>query len=167
MEYIRRLSLHLASSLLIPERLRRRILSGCGINIGEGSIIQGGFFLSRPTLSTGRSVFINYGLRIVGRGIVTIADNVSIGPDVSFYTDTHPISNELQRAGAEVILGAVNVGNGSWIGARTTILPGCHVAEGCIIAAGSVVAAPTEPHGMYAGVPARRLKELPPLTRIR
>ncbi|MBR1536811.1 MAG: hypothetical protein IJ630_07725 [Treponema sp.] len=46
-----------------------------------------------------------------------------------------------------------------WIGANVTILDGVTVASGCVLAAGSVVTKSTEPNGVYAGVPARRIKE--------
>ena len=43
---------------------------------------------------------------------------------------------------------------------RAIILPGVTIAEGCVIAAGAVVNKSTEPDGLYAGVPARRVKDL-------
>lgn len=52
------------------------------------------------------------------------------------------------------------VGDGCWIGANATILPGVTVAPGCVIAAGAVVTKDTEPDGLYAGVPARRVRDL-------
>ncbi|WP_447643573.1 acyltransferase [Nocardioides zeae] len=54
----------------------------------------------------------------------------------------------------------MEIGNGAWIGARALILPGVSVSEGCVIAAGAVVNRNTEPHGLYAGVPARRIRDL-------
>jgi acetyltransferase-like isoleucine patch superfamily enzyme len=40
------------------------------------------------------------------------------------------------------------------------VLPGVTVAAGCVTAAGAVVAADTEPDGLYAGVPATRIRDL-------
>lgn len=45
------------------------------------------------------------------------------------------------------------------IGAGTTILPGANILEGCSVGAMSLIHRPTEPWGIYAGVPARRLKD--------
>ena len=46
-----------------------------------------------------------------------------------------------------------------WIGANATILKGVVVAEGCVIGAGTVLTKSTEPYGIYAGVPRRRIAE--------
>jgi acetyltransferase-like isoleucine patch superfamily enzyme len=54
----------------------------------------------------------------------------------------------------------VRIGNGCWIGAGVTILPGVTIGEGCVIGAGSVVTRSTEANGLYVGMPARRVREL-------
>ena len=45
------------------------------------------------------------------------------------------------------------------VGAGSTILPGANVREGCSIGAMSLLHKPTDPWGIYAGVPAKRLKD--------
>jgi acetyltransferase-like isoleucine patch superfamily enzyme len=47
------------------------------------------------------------------------------------------------------------------VGAGVVILPGVTVAEGCVLAANSVVVVSTEAHGLYAGNPAKLVRELP------
>ena len=49
---------------------------------------------------------------------------------------------------------------GVWIGAKVTILPGVVIHRGGIVAAGAVVVDSTEPDALYAGIPARKLKDL-------
>jgi maltose O-acetyltransferase len=39
-------------------------------------------------------------------------------------------------------------------------MPGVTIGDGCTIASGAVVTRDCEPDGMYAGVPARRVKDL-------
>lgn len=51
------------------------------------------------------------------------------------------------------------VGNDVWIGYGTIILSGVKIESGCIIAAGSVVTKNTDPYGIYAGSPAKRVSE--------
>ncbi|NMC13019.1 MAG: acyltransferase, partial [Chloroflexi bacterium] len=46
-----------------------------------------------------------------------------------------------------------------WIGAGVKILDGVVVSKGCVLAAGAVITHSTEPYGVYAGVPARRIKD--------
>jgi maltose O-acetyltransferase len=40
------------------------------------------------------------------------------------------------------------------------VLPGVTIGAGCAVAAGAVVTADCEPDGLYAGVPARRVRDL-------
>lgn len=54
---------------------------------------------------------------------------------------------------------AVEIGSDVWIGAGVMILDGVNIADGSIIAAGSVVTKPTEPFGIYAGIPARMIRK--------
>lgn len=49
------------------------------------------------------------------------------------------------------------IGSDVWIGDEVTILGGITVADGTIIGAGAVVTRDTEPYGIYAGVPARKI----------
>lgn len=46
-----------------------------------------------------------------------------------------------------------------WIGYGSIILSGVKIGQGSIIAAGSVVTGDIEPFSIYAGVPARKIKE--------
>jgi acetyltransferase-like isoleucine patch superfamily enzyme len=45
-----------------------------------------------------------------------------------------------------------------WVGYGTIILSGVHIRQGSIISAGSVVTKDVEPFSIYAGVPARKIK---------
>lgn len=90
---------------------------------------------------------------------VSIGRNTKIGFNVSLITVTHEIGQSNCRGG-ECVAKSITIGDGVWICANSTILPGVSIADGCIIAAGAVVTKSTEPNGMYAGVPARRIKEL-------
>lgn len=54
----------------------------------------------------------------------------------------------------------INVGEGTWIGGRSTILPGVNIGKGCIIAAGSVATKDVPDNTMVGGVPAKQIKNL-------
>jgi maltose O-acetyltransferase len=55
----------------------------------------------------------------------------------------------------------VRIGSGCWLGAGVIIVPGVEVGAGCVIAAGAVVASDLPANGLYGGVPARRIDDLP------
>lgn len=51
------------------------------------------------------------------------------------------------------------IGAYAWVCARATVSPGVNVAEGAILALGSIATKDLEPFGIYAGMPARKVKE--------
>lgn len=56
---------------------------------------------------------------------------------------------------AEVI-----IENEVWIGMNCIILKGVKIGSGSIIAAGSIVTGDVDPNSLYAGNPAKKIKEL-------
>lgn len=90
---------------------------------------------------------------------VEIGSDVALGYGVSIMMTTHDHSSVPRRAGAVSHQG-VSIGNGSWIGANVTILPGSIIGAGVVVAAGAVVRGTLEDNCLYAGVPARRIREL-------
>lgn len=109
-------------------------------------------------MTTGEGCFINHGV-YVDRGELTLGTQVYVGPRVMFATRNHQIGESHKRAGDNIDQ-PINVGSGTWIGANATILGGVTIASGCIIAAGAVVTKNTARDGLYAGVPAVRLRNL-------
>ena len=55
--------------------------------------------------------------------------------------------------------GLIRLGRHVIVGTNSIIFPGVEVAEGCAIGANSLVNNSTSPWGIYAGSPARRIKE--------
>lgn len=55
--------------------------------------------------------------------------------------------------------GPITIEEDVWIAANATICAHTKIARGCVIGANAVVTRDTEPMGLYAGVPARRLRD--------
>lgn len=51
----------------------------------------------------------------------------------------------------------VNIKNDVWIGFGVQIMSGVTIHDGCVIGAGAVVTKDTEPYGVYAGIPAKKI----------
>lgn len=149
----------IASSGLVPTRVRLWLLRRTGLQLGAGTAVGYGVTFKGKDVTTGADVFINHRV-YVDRGPLHLDDNVSVGPGVLFATNNHEIGPAHKRAGAHISQ-AIHVGAGTWIGAGAVILGGVDVAPGCVIAAGAVVTKDTEPNGVYGGVPAARIKDLP------
>ena len=93
-------------------------------------------------------------------GDVTIGRNVALANRVSLLTSGHEMDDPRARAGRRV-LAPVVVEDGAWLGANVTVLPGVTIGAGAVVAAGSLVRADVPPHTLWAGVPARFIRELP------
>lgn len=131
---------------------------------GNGGGYAGRIFQS-PKVAIGRRSFVNRGVKFYnGHAAIDIGDFVQVGIGVTILTDTHPIGGPRQRCSSMVTSLPVRIGNGCWIGANATILPGVTIGPGCVIAAGAVVIRDCDSDGMYAGVPARRVRTFDDVT---
>jgi acetyltransferase-like isoleucine patch superfamily enzyme len=147
-------------------RLRTAIYRLAGVQIGPHSLILGrigftGFGPIGRRLSIGSNTIINGDCFADLNAEVHIGNWVSIGHHVTFITAAHDLGPAACRAG-RLRPDAIVVGDGSWIGARSTILPGVTIGASSVVAAGSVVSGSVPPNRVVGGNPARPLKSLPP-----
>ncbi len=145
-------------------RTRAAVFRVAGLRIGRGTVVAGALRLSgttnpHRTLRIGSRCFINTNCQIDAAAAVTIGDHVYLSQDVCIITNSHLVGNAIQRAGA-LTSAPVSVGDGCWVGARATILPGVAIGSGSIVAAGAVVTADVPPDTLVAGVPAREVRRL-------
>lgn len=142
----------------LPHRFRPAILRLSGVSIGSSCLIMAGLRIPRhANLSIGNDVFINYDCYFDLNADVVIGNGVRIADHVRLLTGTHLVGENDRRAGS-LIMKPVVIGDGCWIGSSVTVLPGVTVGRGCVIAAGSVVIRDCDQDGLYAGVPAVRLR---------
>ncbi|NMB42550.1 MAG: acyltransferase [Clostridiales bacterium] len=128
------------------------------MNIHKAGIRSGCTFQGR-NIEIKEGAFINHNTFISCKDRVIIGKNTYIAFNVLITTATHEVGSSKQRAGDSIGC-PISIGDGCWIGANATILPGVTIGEGCVIAAGAVVNKDCEPNGLYAGVPAKRIKDL-------
>lgn len=109
----------------------------------------------------GSNVFINYGCCILDTCLVTIGARTMMGPNVSFYSATHPL-DPLVRNGTQgpELGGEIHVGEDCWIGGGATILPGVTLGRGAVVGAGAVVTKSVPAFHVVAGNPARVLRKI-------
>ncbi len=148
-----------AGSHLCPRQVRHAIYRRCGMKIGQANIWPGVAF-SGNRCAIGDASWVNHGASFDCSGAeIVIGSNVGVAMGVTFVTSSHDVGKSERRAGT-MRYESIRVADGVWIGACAVILPGCTIGRGCIIAAGAVVTRSCEPNGMYAGVPAKRIKNL-------
>lgn len=108
-------------------------------------------------LYMGHNSYMNFGCVLLDGMPVHIGKNTLVGPNVQFYTASHPTDSELRIQGPEFSVG-ITVGEDCWIGGSAVILPGITIGDRCIIGAGSVVTKDVPDDSTVGGNPARILK---------
>ncbi|MEW6237344.1 MAG: acyltransferase [Candidatus Omnitrophota bacterium] len=96
---------------------------------------------------------------------LVMEDFVTLAPGVKIFTSSDDYSGEFlsgpivppEMTGGKK--GKVTLGKHVLIGAGSVVLPACALGEGCSVGALSLVNKDLEPWGVYAGVPAIRLKD--------
>jgi maltose O-acetyltransferase len=149
----------LAASPVIGPGRRAAIYRRCGIELA-GPWIFPRVYVHSANLRLGRGVLINDGVMIENVERVEIGARTAIGMRAMILTSTHELGPHDARAGAWMVA-PVTIGAGCWIGAGAVVLPGVTIGDGCVVAARSLVREDCEPDGLYGGVPARRLRDLP------
>ena len=96
-------------------------------------------------------VLYGHGGLIVGDGVRIASHSVFIPANHNFQDKTKYMFEQAETREGIVIEDDV------WIGTRVTVLDGVKISHGCVIGAGAVVNKNTEPYGIYAGVPAKKV----------
>lgn len=109
----------------------------------------------------GDNVFLNCCCPILDPCTVSIGSRTLVGPNVNFYSASHPLDPEVRNGLDGPELGKdINVGEDVWIAGNVTILPGVNVGKGAVLGAGSVVTKDVAPYTVVAGNPARLVKKV-------
>ncbi|NLD48944.1 MAG: acyltransferase [Clostridiaceae bacterium] len=114
------------------------------LHMAKGSVIRDGSFL-------------------LIKNIIKIGENSTIAYQCTLLTSANPNGplNKLSKIYNKVCKPII-IGENTWIGARTTILPGVTIGNYCVVAAGSVVNRDVPDYTVVAGVPAKKVKQLDP-----
>ena len=139
-------------------------------NIGKGFHCGRGVFVwGRDKIEIGKNFYIGKYSTIETNCV--IGDNVIIANHVGIVGK---YDHNYQQVGVAVrmaecirdknyswkgIDNVTYIGDDVWIGYGAIIMSGVTIANGCIIAAGSIVTKDTEPYSIYAGNPAKKVKD--------
>lgn len=116
------------------------------------------------TLTIGDNVGISQA-SIICHSSITIGNHVKIGGGVCIYdTDFHSLHPVLRKERASDFANKkkkpVVIKNNAFIGAHSIILKGVTIGENSIVGAGSVVTKDVPDNELWAGNPARKVREL-------
>jgi acetyltransferase-like isoleucine patch superfamily enzyme len=141
------------------------------ISIGHRVIIRDGARLEVvgnhsgrcPILAIGDNVNIEQNVHIVCHSRIEIGSNVSITPNCSIVDVTHPYSDikNSNKIGDRILEeeSYVEIGEGSFIGIGSTILPNVRIGRQCVIGANSLVTRSIPDYSVAAGSPAQVIKK--------
>lgn len=141
------------------------------VSIGESTLIRHGCRIEVvkvsgivPRLSIGSNVNIEQNVHIVCHDSIIIGDSVSITGHCAIIDVTHPgdaalsglkIGNSIAPGG-----GTVEIGEGTFIGFGSTIMPNVRIGKNCVIGAGSVVTTDMPDYSIAAGIPAKIIRKI-------
>lgn len=93
---------------------------------------------------------------------IKIGNDVLIGAGVHMYVNDHKFDDPEKTIAEQGYYPSKNViiEDDCWIGANAIILCGVRVGTHSVIAAGSIVRHDVEPYSVYAGVPAKKIKDI-------
>jgi acetyltransferase-like isoleucine patch superfamily enzyme len=125
---------------------------GRGCLIGSFTKVKiSGRFVMGSRVSIATSCFIG-----VGRGGLTIGDDVLISPNCSILTSNYNFDRldiPLQEQGTNSK--GVRIGNRVWIGSNSVVLDGADIGDNVIVSAGSVVTGAVRANSVVLGNPAK------------
>lgn len=137
---IKKIYKYLSTRLIIkmdPVKYARKI----GVEIGKNSRllgIQPSTFGSEPYL-------------------IKIGNHVTITGGVKFITHDGGVWILREEHPEIDVFGTIEIGDNSFIGLNTIILPNVKIGENCVVGAGSVVTKNVPDNSVVAGVPARKI----------
>ena len=109
----------------------------------------------------GSNVYLNSNCTILDTCLVSIGSRTLVGPDVSFYSGTHPLDPQLRNGTKGPETGKeIHVGEDCWFGGGALVLPGVTIGRGSTIGAGSVVTKDVPAFHVVAGNPARIIRKI-------
>lgn len=88
-------------------------------------------------------------------GPVEIGERTTIAQYVYLCNGTHDLSLPY----LPLVVGDMRIGSDVFVGAKALILPGLEIADGTVVGAGAVLTKDTEKNGIYAGNPAKLIKQ--------
>lgn len=139
---------------------RNKILRSLFGKVGEKFFIEPPFRCDYGyNIFWGENSYANYNLTILDCGVITVGNNVLIGPNVNIFGAGHPVHPDLRSEELEYGF-PVTIGDNVWIGGGTTINANITIRENTVIGSGSVVTKDIPANVVAAGNPCKVIREI-------
>jgi acetyltransferase-like isoleucine patch superfamily enzyme len=137
--------------------LARRIFRKCGDNFKAFHHVKLSFGYN---LEVGNNVVVHRHVLLDDRGGISLGDGASISDFANVYSHSHDVGE-----GREISTPVTVIEAGVRVTYHATVMSGVHLAEGSMLGAFAVATKSTEPNGIYAGIPAKKIKDKPDTSR--
>jgi acetyltransferase-like isoleucine patch superfamily enzyme len=160
---VRRYAANFLTGLLPPTRcyrLKSAIWRAAGVDVcPTARLVSSVRIWTSGPVSIGPGAFLGHEVLIVGGNApVRIGASCDLAPRVMLVTGTH-LDGGAERAAGLGLSRPILIGNGTWIGASTTVLCGVEIGDGTVIGAGSVVNKSISAQVIAVGVPCAVIKD--------
>jgi galactoside O-acetyltransferase len=142
------------ASIYSPEE----IVVGNNVRIDDFCILSG-------KITLGNNIHISAYCALYGRGGISIDDYSGISARTTIYSLSDDFSGDcligvmVPEKFRKVIYAEVKIEKYCQVGSHSIVLPGVNLSEGCVVGAASLVNKSLEEWTIYAGVPAKRIKQ--------
>ena len=147
------------------------------IYLDEGVVIRSGARLevvvlnpkNPPELRIGKNVGIEQNVHIICHHRVIIGSNVSVTANCAIVDTTHPFDDVPCEVKVGSMIrddeGFVEIGEGTFLGFGSVVLPNVRIGKGCVIGANSVVTRDIPDYSVAAGSPAVVIRSVRKLSK--
>lgn len=135
---------------------RRWLLRCFGAKLGPGCRLYPGARIWAPwNLTCEDNVWVADGAELYNPAPLWLGSHAIVSQGAFLCGATHDYNNPA----FPVLAYPMQLGRYAWVAARAIVSPGVSLGEGAILGLGSLATKDLEPWSIYAGVPARKLKE--------
>ena len=107
------------------------------------------------TITIGDWTTVGYNVCIFSKSKISIGKNCLIAPFCYFVDSDHGTDLGVLIREQSMTTMPITVGDDVWLGAGVTVIKGINIGRGSIVAAGSVVTKDIPPNTIFAGTPAK------------
>ncbi|TDS09813.1 sugar O-acetyltransferase [Sphingobacterium paludis] len=138
---------------------KKEILKELFGTIGSGISVEHNFHCDLGSnIHVGDNFYAGFNCTILDMAEVRIGNNCLIAPNVGIYTAGHNIEPIYRYKTG--FARPITIGNDVWIGGHCVILGGIKIGDNSIIAAGSVVTKDVPENSIFAGNPAKKIRDV-------
>ena len=133
--------------------LAKRIFRSCGRNFKAFHHVKLSFGYN---LEVGDDVVVHRHVLLDDRGGIRLGNGASVSDFANIYSHSHDVVE-----GRDITTPVTVIGDGVRITYHATVMSGVHLADGTMLGSFGMATRDTDPHSIYAGIPAKKIKDKP------